>query len=37
VLLFAGSRLCFFLPFATVSWAGIKAFTLTGQQLATLR
>lgn len=35
VLLFVGSTLCFFLPFATVSCGGIKAFTLTGQQLAT--
>jgi hypothetical protein len=35
VLLFAGSTLCFFLPFATVSCGGIKVFTLTGQQLAT--
>ena len=35
MLLFAGSILCFFLPFATVSCGGIKAFTLTGQQLAT--
>jgi hypothetical protein len=35
ILLFAGSTLCFFLPFATVSCGGIKAFTLTGQQLAT--
>jgi hypothetical protein len=34
-LLFAGSTLCFFLPFATVSCGGIKVFTLTGQQLAT--
>ena len=35
VLLFAGSTLCFFLPFATVSCAGTKLFSLTGQQLAT--
>jgi hypothetical protein len=35
VLLFAGSTLCFFLPFATVSCGGIKVFTLTAQQLAT--
>jgi hypothetical protein len=35
VLLFAGSTLCFFLPFVTVSCGGIKAFTLTGRQLAT--
>jgi hypothetical protein len=35
VLLFVGSALCFFLPFVTVSCGGIKAFTLTGQQLAT--
>lgn len=30
-----GSVLCFFLPFATVSCQGMKAFTFTGQQLAT--
>lgn len=35
VLLFVGSTLCFFLPFVTVSCGGIKAFTLTGQQMAT--
>ena len=35
VLLFVGSVLCFFLPFVTVSCGGVKAFTLTGQQLAT--
>jgi hypothetical protein len=35
VLLFVGSALCFFLPFVTVSCGGVKAFTLTGQQLAT--
>jgi len=35
VLLFAGSTLCFFLPFATVSCGGLKVFSLTGQQLAT--
>jgi hypothetical protein len=35
LFLFVGSTLCFFLPFVTVSCGGIKAFTLTGQQLAT--
>lgn len=35
VLIFAGSTLCFFLPFVTVSCGGMKAFTLNGQQLAT--
>lgn len=35
VLIFVGTALCFFLPFVTVSCGGIKAFTLTGQQLAT--
>lgn len=35
VLVFAGSALCFFLPFVTVSCGGVTAFTLTGQQLAT--
>ena len=35
VLIFVGSTLCFFLPFVTVSCGGIKAVTLTGQQLAT--
>jgi hypothetical protein len=35
VLLFVGSALCFFLPFVTVSCGGVKALTLTGQQLAT--
>ena len=35
VLLFVGSTLCFFLPFVTVSCGGVKAFTLTGEQLAT--
>jgi hypothetical protein len=35
LLIFVGSALCFFLPFMTVSCGGIKAFTLTGQQLAT--
>lgn len=35
VLLFVGSALCFFLPFVTVSCGGVKAFTLSGQQLAT--
>jgi hypothetical protein len=34
VLIFVGSMLCFFLPFVTVSCGGIKAFTLTGGQLA---
>ena len=35
LLIFAGSVLCFFLPFVTVSCAGIKVGTFTGQQLAT--
>ena len=35
LLVFAGSALCFFLPFVTVSCGGVTAFTLTGQQLAT--
>ncbi len=35
LLIFACSALCFFLPFVTVSCGGVKAFTLTGQQLAT--
>ena len=35
VLLFAGSLLCFFLPFVTVSCGGQKIFTLSGQQMAT--
>jgi len=35
LLIFVGTALCFFLPFVTVSCGGIKAFTLTGQQLAT--
>jgi hypothetical protein len=35
ILLFAGSALCFFFPFVTVSCAGVRVFTLTGQQLAT--
>jgi hypothetical protein len=35
LLIFVGSTLCFFLPFVTMSCGGIKAFTLTGQQLAT--
>lgn len=35
VLLFAGSTLCFFLPFAIVSCGGVQVFSLTGQQLAT--
>ncbi len=34
VLLFVGSALCFFLPFVTVSCGGVKAFTLSGRQLA---
>lgn len=34
-LIFAGAVLCFFLPFVTVSCGGVKAFTMTGQQLAT--
>ncbi len=34
-LLFAGSALCFFFPFVTVSCGGVDVFTLTGQQLAT--
>ena len=35
LLIFVGSTLCFFLPFVTVSCAGIKLGTFTGQQLAT--
>lgn len=35
LLLFLGSALCFFFPFVTVSCGGMKALTLTGQQLAT--
>jgi len=35
IMLFAGSVLCFFLPFVTVSCAGEKVFTLSGQQMAT--
>jgi hypothetical protein len=35
LLIFVGTALCFFFPFVTVSCGGIKAFTLTGQQLAT--
>jgi hypothetical protein len=35
ILLFAGSVLCFFLPFVTVSCGGQKLITLSGQQLAT--
>lgn len=35
ILLFAGSALCFFLPFVTVSCGGQKIFTFSGQQLAT--
>ncbi len=34
-LIFLGSTMCFFFPFVTVSCGGIKAFTLSGQQLAT--
>lgn len=35
LLIYVGIALCFFLPFLTVSCGGLKAFTLTGQQLAT--
>ena len=35
ILLFAGSILCFFLPFVTVSCGGVKVITLSGQQMAT--
>jgi hypothetical protein len=35
ILLFLGSALCFFMPFVTVSCAGEKVLTLSGQQLAT--
>lgn len=35
LLIFVGTVLCFFLPLVTVSCGGMKAFTLTGQQLAT--
>jgi len=35
ILIFVGSLLCFFLPFATVSCSGEKLITLTGQQMAT--
>jgi hypothetical protein len=35
ILLFAGSLLCFFLPFVTVSCGGQKIFTLSGLQMAT--
>jgi hypothetical protein len=35
ILLFTGSALSFFLPFATVSCGGVKLVTLSGQQLAT--
>jgi hypothetical protein len=35
ILLFAGSALCFFFPFVTVSCAGEKVMTLSGRQLAT--
>jgi hypothetical protein len=35
IIMFASTVLCFFLPFITVSCGDIKAFTLTGQQLAT--
>ena len=34
-LMFAGTLLCFFLPFVTVSCQGMKIYTFTGQQLAT--
>lgn len=34
-LLFAGTLLCFFLPFVTVSCQGMKIYSFTGQQLAT--
>jgi energy-converting hydrogenase Eha subunit E len=34
-LIFVGSVLCFFLPFATVSCQGVKLFSVSGQQLAT--
>jgi hypothetical protein len=34
ILLFAGSLLCFFLPFATVSCGGAKVATFSGGQLA---
>lgn len=34
-LMFAGTFLCFFLPFVTVSCHGMKIYTFTGQQLAT--
>jgi hypothetical protein len=33
--MFVGNLLCFFLPFVTVSCGGVKAITLSGQQLAT--
>lgn len=35
IISFAAAILCFFLPFVTVSCGDIKAFTLTGQQMAT--
>lgn len=35
MVLFAGSALCFFLPFVTVSCGGMKAFTVNGTVLAT--
>jgi len=35
LLIFAGSALCFFFPFITVSCGGVDAFTLSGWQLAT--
>jgi hypothetical protein len=35
ILIFVGSLLCFFLPFATVSCSNEKLITLTGQQMAT--
>jgi hypothetical protein len=34
-LVFAGTLLCFFLPFVTVSCQGMKIYSFTGQQLAT--
>jgi hypothetical protein len=35
IVMFAGSLLCFFLPFATVSCGDVKVISLTGQQMAT--
>jgi hypothetical protein len=34
-LMFAGTLLCFFLPFVTISCNGMKIYSFTGQQLAT--